>query len=151
MSINAKHIVGILVAMALMVAGPLPTLAVPAPSQAHQQPVSGWSAMADTDTATLLRQVRNLPLADLAGPDQPYCAAQAEISFTLAHDFDESRIEVDPHAGTVLWGSDSLGTWTMVAPRGDGTSCIIASGIGFDPDRDPARYFASVGLNHAPR
>ena len=48
--------------------------------------------------------------------------------------------------GTQLWGSDQLGTWTLVAPRDDQTSCIIASGIGFSDDRSTQAYFQVAGL-----
>lgn len=39
-----------------------------------------------------------------------------------------------------------MGTWTLVAPRADETSCIIASGIGFDAERDVETYYRTAGL-----
>lgn len=143
MSINAKTLAAALAAGTFILGGAAPALA----ASRADQPVQSWSAMDGTDARTLLRQAQDLPVSDMAVEDQPYCAADAEIHFTLEHDFDETRVETDAQAGTELWGSDSMGTWTMVAPREDGTSCIIASGIGFDEARDTRLYYASAGLD----
>lgn len=142
MSISATTLAAAVTAGTLALSAAAPLHAVTRP----HQPVQGWAAMAGVDTATLLRQIRHLPVSDLAIEDQPYCAADAEITRTLSHDFDESRVQTSARKGAELWGSDLMGTWTMVAPRGDGTSCIIASGIGFDQARDPDVYYASAGL-----
>lgn len=115
---------------------------------AVEQPIRGWSAMGEQDAAALLETVQDLPLADQAASDHPYCAGHDEIAQTLQHDFGEALVEISQFAGigAQLWGSDQLGTWTLVAPRADGTSCIIASGIGFDPQRDSQAYFNIAGL-----
>lgn len=110
------------------------------------QPVQGWSAMRDVPATALLERAPALPTTDMATGDQPYCADNAEISATLRGDFDEAPVDATRHPGTQLWGSDRMGTWTLVTPRDDQTSCIIASGIGFDADRDVSIYYESAGL-----
>lgn len=111
------------------------------------QPVQAWSAMAGVPVQTLLEQSQDMPISDMAVGDQPYCAADAEIHQTLQHDFNEQPVDSQHHAQTQLWGSDQLGTWTLVAPRDDQTSCIIASGIGFDTAQDVDVYYTTAGLN----
>ncbi|SNR33130.1 hypothetical protein [Paracoccus sediminis] len=122
-------------------------MAVPAVSATRpDQPVQAWPAMAGVDTATLLEQAQDMPTSDMAVGDQPYCAADAEIRLTLKQDFNESPVPGDGHAATELWASDQMGTWTLVAPRADDTSCIIASGIGYDTARDVNVYYQTAGL-----
>lgn len=111
------------------------------------QPVQGWSAMAGVPVQTLLEQAQDMPTSDMAVGDQPYCASDDEIHQTLQHDFEEQPVDRQHHAETELWGSDQLGTWTLVAPRDDQTSCIIASGIGFDTAQDVDVYYTTAGLN----
>lgn len=110
------------------------------------QPIQGWSAMQGTDTATLLRDVQTMPVSEHATEDQPYCASDAEIAKTLEHDFNELPVHAEEADGTELWGSAQMGTWTLVAARGDKTSCIIASGIGFDGDSSVQVYYDVAGL-----
>ena len=122
-------------------------LAMPAASATRpDQPVQAWPAMAGVDTATLLEQAQDLPVSDMAVGDQPYCAADAEIHQTLQQDVNETLVPGDGHAATELWASDQMGTWTLVVPRRDDTSCIIASGIGYDTARDVDVYYRTAGL-----
>lgn len=122
-------------------------LAMPAVSATRpDQPVQAWPAMAGVDTATLLQQAEDLPVSDMAVGDQPYCAADSEIHQTLQQDFNETPVPGDGHAATELWASDQMGTWTLVVPRKDDTSCIIASGIGYDTARDVDVYYRTAGL-----
>lgn len=124
-------------------------LLLAAPSHAavrSDQPVQSWPAMMGVDTPSLLQQAQDLPTSDMAIGEQPYCAHDSEIQQTLSQDFHEDRIDDKAHQGTELWGSDKLGTWTLVAPRSDNTSCIIASGIGFDKKRDIEVYYRNAGL-----
>ncbi|GGF62248.1 hypothetical protein GCM10011402_12840 [Paracoccus acridae] len=122
-------------------------VALPAASATRpDQPVQAWPAMAGVDTATLLEQAQDLPVSDMAVGDQPYCAADAEIHQTLQQDFNETPVPGDGHAATELWASDQMGTWTLVVPRKDDTSCIIASGIGYDTARDVDVYYQTAGL-----
>ncbi|MCZ0961369.1 hypothetical protein [Paracoccus benzoatiresistens] len=122
-------------------------MAMPAVSATRpDQPVQAWPAMSGVDTATLLEQAQDLPTSDMAVGDQPYCADDAEIHRTLKHDFNEAPVPSDGHAATELWASQQMGTWTLVAPRKDDTSCIIASGIGYDTARDVDVYYQTVGL-----
>ena len=111
-------------------------------------PVQGWSAMAGLPVPDLLRQAQELPTSDMAVGDQPYCAADAEIEHTLDHDFSEALVDAGGHQGmgTELWGSDQLGTWTLVAARTDGISCIIASGTGYSAQAEAETYYTVAGL-----
>lgn len=125
--------------------------AMPAHASARpDQPVRSWSAMTGVSVADLLRQAETLPLSDtpagMAAGDQPYCAADTEIRQTLDQDFAESPVTGAAEGPAQLWGSDLMGTWTLVAARADDTSCIVASGIGYDAGRDAAEYFSSAGL-----
>ncbi|MGP9803433.1 hypothetical protein [Paracoccus sp. NSM] len=109
-------------------------------------PVESWSAMADIPAPDLRRLVENMPVSAEATQDQPYCASDDEIAFTLRHDFAEEVIVTAGAAGTELWASDILGTWSVVAPRADDTSCIIASGVGYSTDREAEMYYSSLGF-----
>ncbi|MDB6178133.1 hypothetical protein PAF17_11560 [Paracoccus sp. Z330] len=126
--------------VALLVA--MPVLA----SRADDQQVQGWSAHHGIDSADLLRHAETLPQGGMTTSDQPYCAPNDEIDRTLRHDFNESPVENAGHDIARLWGSDQMGTWTLVAERQDQTSCIIASGIGYDADRKAEIYFETAGL-----
>lgn len=128
------------------------SMAMPAVSATRpDQPVQAWPAMAGVPIEVLLERAQTLPVSDMAAGDQPYCAADAEIHQTLKHDFAESPVagagqDTTAQDTTELWASDQMGTWTLVAPRADGTSCIIASGIGYDAGRDTDVYFHTAGL-----
>ena len=120
----------------------VPAVAAPRPDA----PVEGWSAMRGVLPAAMLEHIDAMPLSEDAIADQPYCATDDEIQSTLTHDFSEELIVTAGFAATELWGSDQLGTWTLVAARADETSCIIASGTGFSDDRTPDVYFQTAGL-----
>ncbi|MBM3603985.1 MAG: hypothetical protein FJX25_04330 [Alphaproteobacteria bacterium] len=120
----------------------MPALAASRPDQ----PVQGWSAMQGTDPATLLNDVQTMPLSAVAVDDQPYCATDDEIAQTLATDFNEQPIDTAGAGGTELWGSDLMGTWTLVAARDDDTSCIIASGIGYSDEKSADLFYRTAGL-----
>lgn len=134
---------------ALILALALAGLAPAATAAIHDAaPLRGYSAMAGVPVPDMLRQAQDLPLSENAVGDQPYCAPDAEIEATLAQDFDESLVDTGGHQGmgTALWGSEMMGTWTLVATRDDDTSCIIASGTGFAPRHAPQVYYAVAGL-----
>ncbi|MDO5614258.1 MAG: hypothetical protein Q4G14_13590 [Paracoccus sp. (in: a-proteobacteria)] len=124
------------------------TTALTLASPAAAAPIKAWSAMAGVEPAVLLHTAQELPLSAAAVDDQPYCAPNAEIAMTLRQDFAEQRIDTAGVQGhdTELWGSDLMGTWTLVAARDDDTSCIIASGIGFDTDTDSTAFYRTAGL-----
>lgn len=111
-------------------------------------PIKAWSAMAGVEPAALLVAAQEMPLSAVAVDDQPYCASDAEIAATLGHDFAERLIDSTGHDGHVaeLWGSDLMGTWTLVAARPDNTSCIIASGIGYDDSTAHDAFYRTAGL-----
>lgn len=121
-------------------------LSLPAQSATRpDQPTQAWSAMAGVAIPALLRQAQDLPTSDMAIGDQPYCAQDTEIHHILQQDFSEKPVD-SAHQGTELWGSDQMGTWTLVAPRPDETSCIIASGIGYKSGTDVEVYYETAGL-----
>ena len=106
----------------------------------------GWSAMAGMDPHAVAEMARSLPLSDQAADDQPWCDHRAEVERTLTHDFGEEKIATAAR-GMVLWGSELMGTWTMVLDRADATSCVIASGIGYSDGTNPQVCFTKAGLN----
>ncbi|WP_134679615.1 hypothetical protein [Paracoccus ravus] len=105
----------------------------------------GWSAIAGTEPRAVRDMARELPVSDQATADQPWCAASDEIAQSLSEDFEEEKVATNG-SDTALWGSDMMGTWTVVLERPDATSCVIASGIGFSADQGPRRYFVQAGL-----
>ncbi|WP_134724799.1 hypothetical protein [Paracoccus luteus] len=112
---------------------------------AQAQPVKGWSAVAGLSGAEVLDMARTLPrTADAAG-DQPWCDSAAAVQQSLDAEFDE-RMVTRRGDGTQLWGSDVMGTWTVVLARADQTNCIIASGIGYQDGANPGTFYAQVGL-----
>ncbi len=111
---------------------------------AHPQ---GWSAVAGMEPRAVREMARTLPLSDVATDDQPWCGRNAEIESTLRHDFDEEKVATVAAEDTTLWGSDLMGTWTVVLERPDATSCVIASGIGFRDGANPGTFLSRAGLN----
>lgn len=112
---------------------------------AQAQPVKGWSAVAGLSGAEVLDMARTLPrTADAAG-DRPWCDTAATVQQSLDAEFDE-RMVTRRDDGTQLWGSDVMGTWTVLLARADQTNCIIASGIGYQDGANPGTYYAQVGL-----
>lgn len=107
--------------------------------------VKGWTAVAGMSGPDVLHLARTLPLATDATGDQPWCAAVAEVRDALKSEFDETLVTRRAD-GTQLWGSDSMGTWTVVLTRHDQTQCVIASGIGYEDGANPLAYYAKVGL-----
>lgn len=139
--------------VAMLAAAPVTAVAAtPAPpmSDAAQpsgaRTVEGWSAMVDVSLAEILAKLDDLPLSEQASHEQPYCASDDEIALTLRHDFAEEVVLTAGAEGTEIWASELMGTWTVVAPRMDETSCIVASGIGFSPRTDAEVYYSSLGL-----
>ena len=63
----------------------------------------------------------------------------------LKTEFDENLVTRRAD-GTQLWGSDLMGTWTVLLERADNTNCVIASGIGYQDGVDPGAFYAKVGL-----
>ena len=107
--------------------------------------VKGWTAVSGMSGPDVLHLARTLPLATDATGDQPWCAAVAEVRDALKSEFDETLVTRRAD-GTQLWGSDSMGTWTVVLTRPDQTQCVIASGIGYEDGANPLAYYAKVGL-----
>lgn len=108
----------------------------------------GWSAVAGSDTASVIEMAATLPAGAMGAGDTPYCDHDPEIARTLSHDFGESLIDGARIDGrdAQLWASPALGTWTLVLARPDATSCIVASGIGYRDQTNPDLYYAKAGL-----
>ncbi|MDO5621628.1 MAG: hypothetical protein Q4G24_09185 [Paracoccus sp. (in: a-proteobacteria)] len=102
----------------------------------------GWSAVSGVDTRSVMESVRD---QTAVAADQPYCDVTKAVEDTLRHDFTESFVSAGAD-DTQLWGSEQMGTWTLVMNRGDGTACIVASGVGYQTETSPQRYFALAGL-----
>lgn len=108
----------------------------------------GWSAIEGSDAAALIGHADSYGTGGDAAPGDPYCDASKTIARTLSHDFGETLVQ-DAKLGravTQLWGSDLMGTWTLVMARDDEVSCVIASGIGFRTDVDPRTFYVQAGL-----
>lgn len=110
------------------------------------RPVQGWTTTKGLDIPALPDRARDTPASDMAVGDRPYCAEDREIRHTLQQDFAEKPVDAS-HEDAELWGSEQMGTWTLVAPREDKTSCIIASGIGYHPAKDVEIYYRTAGLD----
>ena len=70
-----------------------------------------------------------------------YCDARIVVAGTLRHDFAETPrlVAVTAEGMTMeLWGSEVMGTWTVVHHGGDGISCIVTSGQGWTSATDAA-------------
>ena len=68
---------------------------------------------------------------DKQGYDEPYCDLRVTVTETLANDFHETRVTVPEERDGILvelWASERLGTWTMLATRADGISCVVETG-----------------------
>ena len=122
-----------------------PALAVTQSREDNLANPRGWSAVAGVDARNVREMARQLPLSANAVADQPWCDRKAQVEATLNHDFGEEKVASNG-AGTVLWGSGLMGTWTMVLDRGDATSCIVASGIGYRDGASPRQFFTQAGL-----
>ncbi len=108
-------------------------------------PIKGWPAVAGLSGADVLELARSLPATTEGDAGQPWCDDAAAVQASLDGDFDE-RLVMARGDGTQLWGSDLMGTWTVVLARTDRTNCIIASGIGYQDGANPAAFYAKVGL-----
>ncbi|WP_230383131.1 hypothetical protein [Paracoccus shanxieyensis] len=105
----------------------------------------GWSAVAGMDPREVREMARSLPPTTDVSPDKPWCDHRAQVEQSLTNEFGEARIGSNG-GDTALWGSEQMGTWTVVLERADATSCIIASGTGFTTGANPSAYLTRVGL-----
>lgn len=116
------------------------------PAPVAGTPVKGWTAVAGLSGPAVMELARTLPVATEADGDQPWCDQSGVVRSALASEFDESLV-THRADGTQLWGSDMMGTWTVVLDRADNTQCVIASGIGYQDGTDPATFYSKVGLS----
>lgn len=78
--------------------------------------------------------VLGLALASSASAQASMCGARGQIVDKLAKDFKEAPMAVgmvDKSAVLEIFVS-ATGTWTILATRTDGTSCIVSAGEGWD-------------------
>ncbi|MBB1498530.1 hypothetical protein [Paracoccus sp. MC1862] len=115
------------------------------PSPALSAPVRGWTAVAGLSGPEVVELARSLPVEAEASGNLPWCDAAPVISGALKAEFEENLIARRAD-GTQLWGSDLMGTWTVLLERADNTNCVIASGIGYQDGVDPGAFYAKVGL-----
>lgn len=110
-----------------------------------------WAAIAGADTPSVISMVSRQEAqgaTDQLTPDEPYCDQSKTLTRTLAEDFAERLVQTRSKspAGTELWGSDLMGTWTLVYQRQDGVACVIASGTGYSGAVNPALYYTQAGI-----
>lgn len=135
----------VLLALGMVAAGSAATGAITSRDDNQANP-RGWSAIAGMDARAVVELARDLPLSAATTADQPWCDHSDQVAQTLTHDFGEEKVATGVK-GTELWGSAVMGTWTMVLDRGDATSCVVASGIGYSDQASPRQFFTQAGLN----
>ena len=126
----------------------LPVTAAQSAIDTHRQPeaaVKGWTAVAGMEGKAVLQMALTQRVDPMEIGDQPWCDSAAAVHDALSTEFDEALVTRRAD-GTQLWGSDSMGTWTVVLSRPDGMQCVIASGIGYQDGANPLAYYAKVGL-----
>ena len=77
------------------------------------------------------------------------CEATAQMATILTIDFSEQPVEKRVMADGLdveLWGSDQMGTWTVVHNGNDGISCVVSSGTGWTAQTPPDQIFADAPL-----
>lgn len=141
---HGNRIMGALVCAGVMLAAGAAGATITTREQNDANP-RGWSAVAGMEPRAVREMARTLPVTAQGGGDRPWCDRSATVAQTLRHDFAEERIAV-ASGDTALWGSEVMGTWTMVLERPDGTSCVIASGVGFRSGENPQSWFVRAGL-----
>ena len=115
------------------------------PSPVLNAPVRGWTAVAGLSGPEVVELARSLPVETEASGNLPWCDAAPVVSAALKSEFEENLVTRRAD-GTQLWGSDLMGTWTVLLERPDNTNCVIASGIGYQDGVDPGAFYAKVGL-----
>ncbi len=69
------------------------------------------------------------------------CAPRAAVLSALADKYNEARRGIGMAGSVVvmeLFSNAETGTWTIIATRPDGISCLVASGTEFEAVNDPA-------------
>lgn len=73
--------------------------------------------------------------------DQPFCDSTDKVTDTLSADFAETKQQTWVQGTDMtlqLWGSDVMGTWTLVHVAQDGIACVVSSGTGWTTGAVPA-------------
>ncbi len=129
-------------------AAALPAAAAQAAALARstaEGPVRGWTSVAGMTGPEVVQLARHLPVETDPDSDKPWCDAAPVVQSALTAEFEETMVARRAD-GTSLWGSDAMGTWTVLLERADTTHCVIASGIGYRDGVDPGSLYARVGL-----
>jgi hypothetical protein len=70
----------------------------------------------------------------------PNCADRATVLNELAAKYRETRRAVGIAANSTvmeMFASADTGTWTLTVTTPDGTTCLVASGVGFEAVTEP--------------
>lgn len=85
-----------------------------------------------------------LTLAVLAAPpvhaQQQPCGPEKAVAQALNEGYGEREVQsgVMPNGGRlVIYASEDRSTWSLVAVRGDGMACLVASGVDWEAAPDP--------------
>ncbi len=81
--------------------------------------------------------------------DQPFCDQSEKVGATLAHDFAEDRKDTWTEGKDMvlqLWGSEIMGTWTLLHVGQDDIACVVSSGTGWSGDSTPADVMAMTDV-----
>jgi hypothetical protein len=79
-------------------------------------------------------------LATQIGYANPQCAPRAEVVDGLAQNYGETRRSLGIAANNAvmeLYAADDTGTWTLTVTMPDGTTCLVASGNGYETITEP--------------
>ncbi|PZO67671.1 MAG: hypothetical protein DI498_01385 [Paracoccus denitrificans] len=107
----------------------------------HSAAPRAYSAIEGMSVRDVMAVARTLPTTTI-DPAQPWCDLTGAIDESLRIEFGEQRIA--SQGGLVLYGSDEAGTFTLVMPRADKTSCVVGSGTGYRDASNPDRIYSVV-------
>ncbi|MEI4471944.1 hypothetical protein [Frigidibacter sp. MR17.24] len=79
--------------------------------------------------------------------DEPYCDLRVSVTEKLSNEFEEQRIgqpDVVDGIYVELWASDSFRTWSALATRPDGISCVVQTGRDWNGEQSLAQLQAKA-------
>lgn len=107
----------------------------------HAAAPRAYSAIEGMSVRDVMAVARTLP-ATTVDPDQPWCDLSGAVDESLRAEFGEQRVANQD--GLILYGSDEAGTFTLVMPRTDKTSCVVGSGTGYRDASNPSSIYSVV-------
>ena len=113
-------------------------------------PPAAWPAYGLSDKVSVATNAP-LTISGIYLPDVPNsCAQFLHERYSVAPParvaLSTGPVATDGDADSQQAFGDQPCTWTLVVPRKDDTSCIIASGIGYDTARNEDVYYQTAGL-----